>query len=86
MLKTKLVPFLLFISLSCTNCLAQSNCDTIYKYTEVEAKFKNESNDLNSYFDKNIIPILVRNMEKGDEMITRLSIVFIINLHGKESI
>lgn len=82
-MKTKLSTFLSLLILTVTTSYAQSkSCDTIYKYTEVIAQFKNEQISLDKYFDKHIIPILVRSRERDNNIITKLQIVLTINSRG----
>ena len=74
---------LLFIFLVTTSYAQSKSCATIYKYTEVPAQFKSELITLDKYFDKNVIPILARDMERGNEIISSLHIILTINSQGK---
>lgn len=83
-LKTKLIPFLLFITLSCTNCLAQSkSCDTIYDSKEIKAHYKKGELELNKFVIKQLLPIIGRCEEKENSTISSLFMYLTIDSKGK---
>ncbi|WP_130736821.1 hypothetical protein [Flavobacterium sp. J27] len=82
-MKTKLIPFLLFITLNCTNCLAQSNCDTIYDSKEIKAHYKKGERELNKFVIKQLLPIIGQCQEKETSIISSLFMYLTIDSKGK---
>jgi len=81
-LKTKLIPFLLFITLSCANCLAQTkSCDTIYDSKEIKAHYKKGELELNKFVIKQLLPIIGQCKENSS--ISSLFMYLTIDSKGK---
>ena len=81
-MKTKLIPFLLFITLSCANCLAQSkSCDTIYDSKEIKAHYKKGELELNKFVIKQLLPIIGQCKENSS--ISSLFMYLTIDSKGK---
>lgn len=85
MLNTKLIPFILFITLSRINCFAQTkSCDTIYDSKEIKAHYKKGELELNKFVINQLLPIIGQCQEKENYTIySSLFMYLTINSKGK---